>query len=162
MNHLRRSLASFGRGLSALVAGAPPMLRGPLRLWPLTLALALPAALGLWLLGCFRYTAVGVDIERERAGIVLATHYRVRWPGDGSLWVGAERLVRPAGHSPVQPLDLAAAWFLRPRPREPQSIWNRLGFWWVQRPAERWLGLPGWLLPLGVGALARWLRGRAG
>lgn len=124
------------------------------------LILALLVTLGIWLLGCVRYTSLGVDTAWLDEGVSHTRYYRVRWPGDGSLWIGGGSFIQPPGQEPVERFDLAAAWLQPSRPPAPQSIWNRLGFWWVRCPDEGWLGVPGWLLPIGLSgfALRRWRR----
>ncbi len=133
------------------------------------------AAIGLlvlWVVGCWRYTSVGFEFEAiTDEGVMREDMYRVRWPGDGSVMVGGGTFHRPADAKVLEPFDLGAVFFRAPQPREPQSGWNRHGFWRVRtelpgaevpalsRQSEFWWGVPGWLpgaLVLGL----MWLLGR--
>lgn len=117
---------------------------------------------GMWLSSYSFYTSLGVDTERAEGATVRSTYYRVRWPGDGSFRVGGGALGRPLTARPVQPFDLGGTFFQPARRSVPRSLWNRLGFWWVEAPEEWdgeqllwtwWIGIPSWLLPTAAGAL---------
>ena len=86
--------------------------------------------------GRISYTSIGVDLEAERQGKVLATFHRLRWPGDGSFWIGSAAYLRDPDGKPLERFDLGALVFAPPRRPEPRSSWNRLGFWWVDNVAE--------------------------
>lgn len=98
----------------------------------------------------FRYTSVGVDTERAEADTVRQRFWRVRWPGDGSVMVGwIDEHRRPEEHA-LEAVDLGGVFLRPPKPLPPQSLWNRLGFWWVtaMRGADAvfLVGVPHWLL----------------
>ena len=113
----------------------------------------------MWVAGRFTYTSVGMDHDVVNGDRVAAGYYRLRWPGDGSLWIGGGSHDRPLSAGPPERFDPAAAWFGRPNRPEPRSAWNRLGFWWVGSAADDpflpagasgtvrsgWVAVPGWL-----------------
>lgn len=120
--------------------------------WLVGLGLLLMAAVGHW-----RYSAVGFELDTVVDGVIREDMYRVRWPGNGSVWVGSGWFHLPLETKQVEPFDLGAVLFIPPPPRPmPLSEWNRWGFWRVSRvsPAdlprlsrsgESWWGVPGWL-----------------
>ncbi len=135
---------------------------------PTRIALAALAALffAMWIASYWTYTSLGIDRETlEPDGTVLNRYDRVRWPGDGSLWIGSgswQEALDPARK--LDSFDLGGTFFKPPRRPQTRSLWNRLGFWrepssdavTVDR-AENWLGVPGWLPALVFGLLAvRW------
>lgn len=133
------------------------------------------AFLVMWAFSYGFYTSFGLDTDREQEGAVRRTHHRIRWPGDGSFWLGAESFWMPASE-PVDAFDLGGAFFRAPRRPQPRSSWNRVGFWFIRQEHPRplmpvpssvnagafWVGVPSWLPPLLLGFWpARvWLRGR--
>jgi hypothetical protein len=135
-------------------------------------ALAAASALffAMWIVSHWTYTSLGIDREElEPGGTVLSRYERVRWPGDGSLWVGRGHWRESA--DPARRLDgfdLGGAFFRPPRRTEARSAWNRFGFWHVgceqgaAGPSEAcWVGVPGWLPALLLAGLAAGLlRGR--
>jgi hypothetical protein len=131
--------------------------------------LSLLVALGflvMWPLGHRYYTSVGFDVERAEGEVIVQTHYRIRWPGDGSFLMGRDAFRRP-GPGPVDRFDLGGAFFKAPRIPPQRSPWNRWGFWFIRledavpsvTSAEPlWLGVPGWLPALLAGLLPlRWV-----
>lgn len=132
-------------------------------------------ALALWLLAMSLvswslYTSYGVDLEADEGDVVRCTYYRVRWPGNGGIWLGGGAHQRRPQQKPFQSFDPAASAFhpLRGyRIPEPTNVWNRLGFWWIAEPATDpsnrasrprllwgfWVGVPSWLPVLLVGAI---------
>jgi hypothetical protein len=109
----------------------------------------------------YRYSSVGLDVETPRAETVESRFYRVRWPGDGSVWVGWIDESRPAARGASGGVDLGALVLQEPRPMAPRSTWNELGFWWQDVVAARGdqpsaaapqadrvmlVGVPHWLL----------------
>jgi hypothetical protein len=107
-----------------------------------------------------RYTSFGFECERIVARELLGDYFRLRWPGDGSiclLWVRERRPVRP---DDAANLDLGAAWLQPASDLQPQTPWQRAGFWNLAGTAgaepvpalvagaERWwvVGLPHGLL----------------
>ena len=111
----------------------------------------------MWLGSYSTYTSVGIDFEQAQGARVLCTFYRLRWPGDGSFRVGIFIATRPTAERPVEPFDLGGRFFQPARKSVPQSLWNRLGFWWIDEAkepptGESWVGIPSWLPPLLSGA----------
>lgn len=133
------------------------------------------AFLVMWPFSYGFYTSFGLDTDRVQEGSGRRTHHRIRWPGDGSFWLGAESFWLPASE-PVDAFDLGGAFFRAPRRPQPRSSWNRVGFWFIReenpKPAVPvpsaanagafWLGVPSWLpvLLLGFWPVRTWIRGR--
>ncbi len=120
----------------------------------------------MWLTSYSFYTSLGIDMDEVEGAQVRYTYLRVRWPGDGSFRLGRGCVYRPLASAPVEPFDLGGAFFKSPRRAEPQSVWNRVGFWWVdetagkgstQPPWAYWIGIPSWLPPLLTGLVAAWV-----
>ncbi len=106
------------------------------------------------------YTSFGVDTDRADGAYVMSAYYRIRWPGNGSVWIGGGAFRHPFEGKPLEPFDLGGSFFLAPRRPPPQSIWNRMGFWLLpivsdDRPNGKtqstanqwqfWIGVPSWL-----------------
>ncbi len=124
--------------------------------------LASLAFLVMWPFGYRLYTSFGIDADRVDDAFVTQTHYRLRWPGDGSFMVGANEFRHPKS-KPLERFDLGGAFFRAPRKPTPQSGWNRMGFWLIRKghqdkaePWSLWLGVPSWLPPLLTGLLPAW------
>jgi hypothetical protein len=126
----------------------------------------------LWLAGLGYYTSVGWDTERAVGGYVWQDYYRIRWPGNGGLWVGAGGHRRTLSRGPVRPFDPASTFFDRPRwLPEAETAWNRFGWWWLEAPAVDpsdgpggarlvwgwWVGVPGWLPAVVLGLWPTWV-----
>lgn len=96
------------------------------------------------------YSTIGLDNEQVQGSQVQYRYYRLWWPGNGALLIGwGESLQAYDPKKKYDLLDPAATFFRAPHKQPPiQSIWNRLGFWWVNQPNPRqvWLGVPA-LLP---------------
>ena len=90
----------------------------------------------MWLAGLFTYSTVGIDHDNAEGDQVLEGFYRLRWPGDGSLWIGAAGCYRPLGNKPADFIDLGSKLFDRPTRVPPRSFLNRIGFWLVTGPAD--------------------------
>jgi hypothetical protein len=121
----------------------------------LTLAILL-----MWGLSYHLYTSVGIDLEEAEGTAVRRTCFRVRWPGNGGIWFGAEAYPRPLHLKRIEAFDPAcSAWRTPQHLPEPESLWNRLGFWWMMSPETDpsnplplprlewgiWCGVPAWL-----------------
>ena len=96
----------------------------------------------MWLSSYTHYTSIGVDIDHQ--------YYRVRWPGNGSIWLGGGNTQRASDPTnPYEPFDLAATFFYaNPRRPEAKTTFNRWGFWYksIQKPNQQmWVGIPSWL-----------------
>ena len=121
----------------------------------------------LTLAGFRWYSAAGLDFERRADdGRISYTYVRVRWPGDGSVWLGGESTRVTSLKREPEVVDLGGRFFRRARPAVPQTVWNRLGFWVVREPGRAWVGVPGVLVVAGMGAGGAWmwrrLRSKAG
>ncbi|MES2459265.1 MAG: hypothetical protein V4671_01690 [Armatimonadota bacterium] len=123
-------------------------------------------------LGYRYYTTLGIDTDvRDSPTTVYYRYYRIRWPGDGTFRIGGGASHYPYGSKSVEPFDFGGRFLQPPRREQPRSLWNRLGFWFIQnryddewtsgnpglrKPAEFWIGVPG-LLPAVVFASFAWL-----
>jgi len=125
----------------------------------------------MWALSHHFYTSVGIDADQVKGNQVLSSYYRVRWPGNGSFWLGGEADYRPLSAGPVEKFDLGGVFFDRPPQRpKPRSFWNQAGFWWFKNSFRTqknhqptwifWIGVPSWLpvMLTGLWPLRRWLR----
>lgn len=110
--------------------------------------------LAMWIASLWTYTSLGIDRDMlEPNGTVLSRYWRVRWPGDGSLWLGSGFYREPLDPSrQLDGFDLGGVFFKPPRRPAAGSAWNRFGFWRVkvsgddaQLHGESWVGIPGWL-----------------
>jgi hypothetical protein len=122
----------------------------------------------MWLFSYGFYTSLGVDTDRADGPYVMSSYYRIRWPGDGSFWIGGGAYRHAYEGKPLEPFDLGGRFFLAPRRPMPQSFWNRIGFWLIQiglgngkngktesaaSQWQLWIGVPSWLPVLVTGAL---------
>ncbi|MES2890093.1 MAG: hypothetical protein V4739_19010 [Pseudomonadota bacterium] len=135
--------------------------------WLVGLGLLLMAAVGHW-----RYSSIGFELDTVVDGVIRQDLYRVRWPGNGSVWVGTGWFHLPLDTKPVEAFDVGAAFFIPPPPGPvPQSDWNRWGFWRVwraspselpllSRSGESWWGVPGWLPGVSLLLLTSWFSRR--
>lgn len=100
----------------------------------------------MWLTGYFYYTSVGIDTERENYGEKVSTYYRVRWPGNGSIWVGGGRAYGEMDwDKPLQRIDPAGTFFQTAHRPESKNLLNKVGFWRVRTDTQSWIGFPAWL-----------------
>ncbi len=121
----------------------------------------------MWLFSYEFYTSLGIDMDRTDGSYVMSTNYRIRWPGNGSFWIGTYAYRHPPEGKPLEPFDLGGRFFQAPRRPPPQSFWNRIGFWSIRsipddstgktesaiNQWQRWIGVPSWLPVLLTGAL---------
>lgn len=108
-----------------------------------------------WVLNLFVHNSVGVDYDQVVNTRVIVRHYRIRWPGDGSFQAGLIQHHYLDDSIALEGLDLAQGLFEPKLRRPPQSVWNRLGFWWIADEywhirqqswtSEYWAGIPAWL-----------------
>lgn len=135
-------------------------IRGGRRLIGISWVLLLLACVSSWLAGCWWYSSFGIDRDYIINQRIHTYYYRIRWPGDGSLWLGWGRFQTKLDTHPVLPFDLGGRFFQEPRRPIPQDNWNRWGFWWVDTSEkyqeQHWLGIPGWLPLLIVSLPATW------
>lgn len=99
--------------------------------------------------GYTRYSAVGIDHDELRQDQVYYHYYRIYWSGYGSLFIGRGTTQRKQPlHKPLEYYDPAAVFLRKPHKKTPikQSIWNQLGFWWVDlklpHSQQSWMGIP--------------------
>ena len=141
------------------------------------LALLLLGLLGssvMWATSYTHYTSVGIDHDQrvnadneQQQTHIQHSYYRVRWPGNGSIWLGGGKSLRPHDSpKPFEPFDLAAT-FMHPQPVLPpiDSSYNKAGFWFksLTKPSRQiWLGVPSWLpvVVLGLLSFILWRRNR--
>ncbi|MCY1074324.1 hypothetical protein [Archangium lansingense] len=137
--------------------------------------LACLAFLVMWPFSYGFYTSFGIDMDRVQEGSRVRSHHRLRWPGDGSFWMGGEAFWLPDSE-PVDPFDLGGAFFQAPRRPKQRSAWNKVGFWLFRGEHPKptvpvqaatyarsfWVGVPSWLPPLLLGfwPVRRWVRRR--
>ena len=112
----------------------------------------------LWATSYTHYTSLGIDHDQHlnndasdsNGKSILHSYYRVRWPGNGSIWFGGGQSKRPIDSpKPFEAFDLAAT-FLYPSPELPaiESAYNKAGFWLktMDKPSKQfWIGVPAWL-----------------
>jgi hypothetical protein len=135
--------------------------RGALVNRRLTMVVSLMSAclLLMALVGQSHYTSLGIDHDVRSGDQVLASWLRVRWPGDGSLWVGGAGAYRAVGQRDEEQFDLGGVFFKAPQSLPiPRTAANRYGFWLVTTPAEDplnpqgvwsfWVAAPAWLAAL--------------
>ncbi|MEW6498581.1 MAG: hypothetical protein AB1589_39695 [Cyanobacteriota bacterium] len=122
----------------------------------------------MWLFSYSFYTSLGVDSDRADASDVITAYYRIRWPGNGSFWIGGGTYRHPGEGKRLDPFDLGGVFFQAPQRPQPHSFWNRIGFWLIpiiledgtngsieSTPSQWqfWIGVPSWLPMLLTGAL---------
>ncbi len=126
----------------------------------------------MWFSSYSYYNSWGLDADTWGEHGIVSAHYRIRWPGEGSFWVGwASREYPARDRTPAWP-DLGGVFFGPPEIPGTRSPWNRYGFWWIDytwehlrspvlfRRREFWLGVPAWLPALGIALLAIVWHGR--
>ena len=99
----------------------------------------------------FSYTAIGLDTDRGLQDHIIHSFYRFTWPGDGSFRIGTGTTHYSYDEEDIDVVDLAGRFFRPPQKSQATSTWNRLGFWWINKPdywdGERmqsayWVGVP--------------------
>jgi len=127
-----------------------------LLLMPLGFLLMIPASYRT-------YTSVGLDSERVDGDAWVHAYLRLRWPGDGSFFVGVERQRVPPQPRGPQRLDLAARFFqtgaARPHPARRSAFCVLRVPWDDGATGALWVGMPS-VVPFLLSALpaALWLR----
>lgn len=100
------------------------------------------------------YTSIGIDNDIKTKSGIVEKYYRLRFSGDGSLWVGGGYFHIRNGYHQYKKIDLAGEFFSKPRRYPPKSVWNYLGFWRETKEnknhgtAEYWIAMPSWLILL--------------
>ena len=100
----------------------------------------------------------GLDIEKKNGQGVIQTFYHIQWPGNGSFRIGFISIYKKDLSNPFKRFDFGAGFFLRPRKPEAKSIWNKIGFWYIENQGGKsikqfWIGIPSWLPVLFFGAI---------
>jgi len=97
------------------------------------------------------YTSIGIDVDTRQKENITHNYYRIRWPANGSVWLGGGKTQRASEpNKPYEPFDLAATLFY-PNPEENpvmKSALNRWGFWYKSSAIpnkQLWVGIPSWL-----------------
>jgi len=114
------------------------------------------AGLGFLLMvpaSCGAYTSFGFDLRRHDGPIWVNHMQRIQWPGDGSVRVGWQIERKPIFEDPIDRWDFGGRLLEAPERRTPRSVWNRIGFWWIdeelvhedERLESFWIGVPNWL-----------------
>jgi hypothetical protein len=64
-------------------------------------------ALSMSLLCSYKYASLGLDRDEKNPPMVLSTHYRLRWPGNGTLMIGgsSQRNLESKDH-PFEAFDI--------------------------------------------------------
>jgi hypothetical protein len=82
-----------------------------------------------------RYTSFGLDHEQVVAGRCHSSHWRLRWPGDGSIALAWIAESRPARQEDADGWDPGGRFLQPPKALSPSGPWQRNGFWWVSADA---------------------------
>ncbi|MCK5903176.1 MAG: hypothetical protein KAG28_08490 [Cocleimonas sp.] len=114
----------------------------------LTLIITFPIVLLFGLTSYSYYNTFGIDSERIINNSNVAKHYyRFWWTGRGDLLIGKAIIIEP--YNPAQQydaFDLGAAFFRPPTNKlTAKTFWNRIGFWYINKPApieQFWIGIP--------------------
>ncbi len=110
----------------------------------------------LWLSSYTHHTAIGIDHDTRQKNAVLNKFYRINWNGHGSILVGYGGVWKESnGAAPLEKFDPASVFFKRAgKAPQANSVWNDLGFWYINATKPRpsfWIGIPSWLPVLGLG-----------
>jgi hypothetical protein len=119
--------------------------------------LAVPIILFLcfiFFISYFFYNSIGIDHDIKTETGIIEEYYRLRFPGDGSIWVGGGYFYMRNEKQKYDYIDLAGEFFATPQRRLPKSIWNHFGIWReviIDRKygtGENWVAIPIWLILL--------------
>lgn len=103
------------------------------------------------------YTSIGLDDELLRDGVVVRRYWRLRWPGNGAVFIGAGHHLRDDLTVPSERFDLAAAFFSPTT--APSPDWNgrllgiRIASEVYDGAASHWVGVPAFYIPVLVSAI---------
>ena len=100
----------------------------------------------------------GLDVEKKNGRDIIQTFYHIQWPGNGSFRIGFISIYKEDFSNPFKHFDFGAGFFLRPRKPQAKSIWNKIGFWYIDNQGEGiieqfWIGIPSWLPVLFFGSI---------
>ena len=104
----------------------------------------------MWLTSYSHYTSIGINLDQYKQKKISHSYYRLRWPGNGSIWLGGGYSYRTLNSlKPFERIDLAAT-FLYSDPELPEvkSYYNKIGFWLIstnKSSRQFWIGIPSWL-----------------
>ncbi len=105
----------------------------------------------------------GLDEENKNGQDIIQTFYRIEWPGNGSFVIGFISRYKQDFSEPFERYDLGGSFFDRPWKPTVKSIWNKIGFWYIDNHGgnvirQFWIGIPSWLPVLFFGGMALILR----
>ena len=102
---------------------------------------------------------LGLDEENKSGKDTIQTYYRIAWPGNGSFIIGFLSRYKIDFSEPFERYDLGGSFFDRPWRPPVRSIWNKVGFWYINNHGSNfikqiWIGIPSWLPVLFFGSIA--------
>jgi hypothetical protein len=100
----------------------------------------------------------GLDLEKKNGQDIIQTYYHIQWPGNGSFRIGFISIYKEDLSNPFKRYDFGAGFFSRPYKPIVKSIWNKIGFWYVDNHGGKiikqfWIGIPSWLPVLFFGSI---------
>lgn len=121
-----------------------------LRLFNYAMGAALLCSTAFWITSYSHYNSLGIDSEQIADGTVDYHYYRIWWPGNGAVLIGRGiTAVEYDAEKHYELFDLGAAFFrTQDKKLEPRTLWNKIGFWYINPAApvrQFWLGIPAWL-----------------
>ena len=113
-----------------------------------------------WLLSVFlcfargRLTSIGFEREDRYGTVVVNRWYGIVYPGQGSVIAGGEATFEPNHGQPIDSFDLGGAWLTPYENGAHEAVgWERFGFVWRMTEHQRWVGVPAWLVAVGLGII---------
>jgi len=105
----------------------------------------------------------GLDVEKKNGKDIIQTFYHIQWPGNGSFLVGFISIYKGGLSKSFEHYDLGAGFFQHPWKPTVKSIWNKIGFWYINNHGSKfiqqfWIGIPSWLPVLFFGSILLVLR----
>ena len=105
----------------------------------------------------------GLDVEKKNGQDIIQTYYHIQWPGNGSFIIGFISRYKKDLSKPFERYDFGAGFFQRLWVATIKSIWNKIGFWYIDNYGSKfiqqlWIGIPSWLPVLVFGGMAIVLR----
>ena len=97
----------------------------------------------MFLTNMAHYSSIGLDFG---FGSLTETQLRIRWPGNGSFWIGGSTV--PVRSSGIY-VDAAGAFWQTPQ-APPHTPWQEAGFWYIHEHSAQdsqryFVGIPSWL-----------------
>jgi len=107
----------------------------------------------------------GLDEEIINGQDIIQKFYRIAWPGNGSFIIGFLSRYKQDFSGPFERYDLGGSFFDRPWKPTVKSIWNKIGFWYIDNHGgnvirQFWIGIPSWLPVLFFGGMAVVIRAK--